>query len=43
MHDTELVMKYHSLGPQGMKAIATPLEVRPRPLIPIYGLLPWLH
>lgn len=27
MHDTELVMKYHSLGPQGMKAIATPLEV----------------
>ncbi|XP_062584538.1 leucine-rich repeat-containing protein 74B-like [Saccostrea cucullata] len=27
MQDTQLVMKHHSLGPQGMKAIAKPLEV----------------
>ena len=28
MQDTELVMKYHGLGPQGVKAMSDPLEVR---------------
>ena len=28
MQDTELVMKYHGLGPLGVKAMSDPLEVR---------------
>lgn len=27
MQDTELIMKYHGLGPAGVKAMSDPLEV----------------